>query len=242
MINRERYLSGDPETNRFGTTRFLTFPEAKDMLTECFSWAISNENPELGTCPIVVLGHALHNDLPKLLPLVGFDYLKSGNVVKQIDTQDLARSTGYWSGHSGQPVGLKNLVKNIVRFEYRDEHTACNDIGMTVVAAVQMVLPAQFKTAQNKSLQEVVDHIEQTSKKTKWSHGSSTYCLRCNKRGHLKKHCRASIKPCKHCTNSGVESRQSAARGHESHKCLSHAKDAAKAAREALKVTNSFAR
>ncbi|KAF9697722.1 hypothetical protein EKO04_004467 [Ascochyta lentis] len=179
--------TGDPETNRFGTTRFLTIPEARNMLIECFSRAISDERPELGNCPVVVLGHTLPTDLPKFLPAVGFDYLKVGTVVKQIGTQNMARSTGYWPG---QPVGLDRLVKDILGFEYRDQHTTCNHISMTVIAAVQMVLPDELKVGQSKSLQDVVDHTEKVSKKIEWSHGSVTYCLRCNKRGNFKNQCR----------------------------------------------------
>ena len=241
LVNRASFLRGNPNTNRFGTTRFLTIPETKDMLTECFGWEIDPSRPELGNCPVVVLGHALHNDLPKLHEHVGFDHRQLGTVVKQIDTQHLAASTGHWSG---QPVGLRRLVKNIIGFEYRDEHTACNDIGMTVISAVQMVLPTELKTNQPKTLQEVVDSIEEWSQGTPWSNGSATYCLQCNTRGHMKKRCRASIDPCEHCSSSGVESRMQAAPYHESHKCITWMKEMAKddrarlamVAREALSI------
>jgi hypothetical protein len=179
------------------------------MLTEIFGWAVSEDQPEFGNCPVVVLGHALNNDLPKLRQMLGFDYSQLGTVVRIIDTQNLARSTGFWTD---QPIGLERMVKRL-GFEYRDPHTACNDIGMTVIAAVQLVLPTKHKANQTKSLQEVVDHVE-TRSRTSWSHGSATYCLRCNRRGHLKKNCHVSIKPCSHCSGSGIPARERAARYH----------------------------
>ncbi|KAF3034108.1 hypothetical protein E8E11_000059, partial [Didymella keratinophila] len=165
LINREPYHSGDPLKNRYGNTRFFTAPEAKRMLTKCFGWAIDKRRPELGNCPVLVLGHALGNDMPKLYNQVGFDLARLGTMVHSIDTQELASTTGYWTG---QPVSLKNLVY-LMGFQYRDPHTANNDTGMTVVSAVQMVLSSQCKTNQTMSLQQVVDGLEKWSKSTAWN-------------------------------------------------------------------------
>lgn len=228
LVNREPFLRGDPDTNRYGTTRFLTIPEVRDFLTELFGWKIDASRPELGYCPVVVLGHALNNDLPKLRQAVGFDYTQLGTVVMTIDTQNLVASTGFWRG---QPISLENLSGRL-GFEYRDPHTACNDIGLTVVAAVQLSLPPASKMDQPKSLQAVVDGIESCSQTSQWTHGSATYCIRCNKRGHMRRNCHAKIEPCKHCLASPAHSK--IARTHESHKCLRMLKLQARSSRAAV--------
>jgi hypothetical protein len=203
------------------------------MLTKCFGWAIDKHRPELGNCPVLVLGHALGNDMPKLYEHVGFDIGRLGTMVHKIDSQVLASTMGYWTG---QPISLKNLV-NLMGFQYHDPHTANNDTGMTVVSAVQMVLFSQFKNNQTKSLQQVVDDLEKWSESTPSNDlgGADKYCLRCNKRGHLKPRCYSKIEPCEHCLTSGELGRERIALGHETQKCLTFLKEEALAAIQARK-------
>ncbi|KAJ4985335.1 hypothetical protein SVAN01_09186 [Stagonosporopsis vannaccii] len=146
LVNQEHFLRGYPELSRFGTTRFLSVPEVKNFLTEAFGWKVDENSPDLGNCLVL------------------------GTVVKTIDTQPLATSTGLWRG---QPIGPRRLC-GMLDFEPRNEHTACNDIGMTVIAALQMVLPAEYKSDQFKPLQKVVDNLEQNSRT---SHGTTAQPL-----------------------------------------------------------------
>lgn len=193
------------------------------MLKKMFAWPIDHRKPELGLCPVVVLGHALHGDMAMLKDTLGFDAMALGTVVKIIDTQHLANECGIYPSNSGNKISLKNLVAEC-GFEYRDPHTANNDAAMTLIAAVQMVLPENLKDG---SLQEIVDGIEVASKQQEWVWGDDLYCLRCGKYGHtkdkyFKKICYAKVK-CSHCIVSNIEKRRQAAGTHRTECCISYA-------------------
>jgi hypothetical protein len=99
----------------------LTKIEAASMLKEMFAWPVDHRKPELGFCPVVVLGHALHGDMAMLKDTLGFDAMALGMVVKVIDTQHLAKECGYAPSLSGNQIGLGNLVTRC-GFEYRDPY------------------------------------------------------------------------------------------------------------------------
>ncbi|KAF2242329.1 hypothetical protein BU26DRAFT_524476 [Trematosphaeria pertusa] len=221
-----RFCVGHPETNRFGQTRFLTPEEAQGCLKECFGWHVDPKKPELGYCPVVVVGHALGNDLRKLYMTLGFDPYALGNIVKVIDTQQLARQCGKWS-HAFDQIGLERLVGRC-GFAYRDAHTASNDAAMTIISAIQMVLPKNVGVDSGKSVQNVVDIVEKASKAHSWSWGSAKYCLRCGSRGHTQKNfkgkpCYVAVK-CHHCVNAG---RIAASNSHRTECCISYTLDQA---------------
>jgi hypothetical protein len=115
------------------------------MLEETFQWPVDKQNPELGFCPVVVLGHALHGDMAMLKSTLGFDAIALGTVVKIIDTQNLAKECEYAPSGNGNQIGLGNLVAKC-SFEYRDPHTASNDAAMTLISAVQMLLSSNTVT------------------------------------------------------------------------------------------------
>jgi hypothetical protein len=185
------------------------------MLKEMFEWLVDPEKPELGFCPVVVLGHALHGDMAMLKSILGFDAMALGTVVKIVDTQNMAKECGYDS-YGGNKIGLGNLVASC-GFDYRDAHTASNDAAMTLIAAVQMVLSEELKPADG-GLQPIVDDIEIASQQQRWDWGNDKYCMRCGEYGHTKenyrnKRCFAKVK-CSHCAASKVEKRKQAACTH----------------------------
>lgn len=174
------------------------------MLEETFQWPVDKQNPELGFCPVVVLGHALHGDMAMLKSTLGFDAMALGTVVKIIDTQNLAKECEYAPSGNGNQIGLGNLVAKC-SFEYRDPHTASNDAAMTLISAVQMLLPSELKPDDG-GLQKVVDNIEVDSQWQEWDWGDDQWCLRCGQYGHTRddyrgKRCFAKVK-CSHCTAS----------------------------------------
>ncbi|KAF2438179.1 hypothetical protein P171DRAFT_334645, partial [Karstenula rhodostoma CBS 690.94] len=156
---------GDPTSNRFGRTRFLSSKEACIALEEFFAVRTADGQ---GICPVVILGHALGGDIEKLWRLLGFDPNRLGNVVKEIDTQQIVRDMGFWIARD--QVGLQRIIFTL-GFEYRDAHTASNDAAMTLIAAVLLVLPGNG-SSEEKKLQEVVDEIERLSQGDTWDHGS----------------------------------------------------------------------
>jgi hypothetical protein len=148
-------------------------------------------------------------------------------VVKIIDTQHLCRETG--SVVSRNLTSLSTLVSQS-GFAYRDAHTACNDAAMTLICAVQMVLPPHLKNSvasPDRSLQDIVDGIEVGSKTQEWYWGSPNYCIRCGSRNHTHSkstghRCRVKVK-CEHCAASSKESRMRAAKCHVTKHCVSFA-------------------
>ncbi|KAG9193755.1 hypothetical protein G6011_03790 [Alternaria panax] len=220
-----KFCVGDPDQNHYGQTRFLTAVEAKSMLKEMFEWPVDPRKLELGVCPIVVLGHALNGDMAMLRSTLDFDAMALGTVVKIIDTQCLAKECGYAPSINGNQIGLGNLVAKC-GFEYRDPHTASNDAAMTLISAVQMLLPPELKPNDG-GLQKVVDDIEAAGKHQQWNWGNAQYCLRCGKFGHTKdnyrnKRCFAKVK-CTHCAASQVAKRKQAAGTHRTECCISYA-------------------
>lgn len=206
------------------------------MLDSIFCWPIDPNRPELGSCPVVVVGHALSNDFSTLSRTLGIraDIFKT--VVRTIDTQNLCVQTGIW--RSRNQAGLASLAY-MSGFQYRDPHTACNDAAMTLFCAIQMVLPAHLKPADEEdgenpdtalgihSLQDIIDDIEISSKSQAWSFGTDKFCIRCGRKGHLhfvskKQKCSFKVK-CEHCAISQKENRQKAATGHITKNCIFYA-------------------
>jgi hypothetical protein len=219
-----QYCPGDPNTNRFGQTRFVPQANAPAMLEGFFKWPIDPTKPELGYCPVIAMGHALKNDFAMLSSTLEVDAAVFDTVVKTIDTQHLCHETGWWN--SRQQAGLRTLVE-MAGFEYRDGHTASNDAAMTLICAVQMVLPAHSKgqdfetDSAQRSLQDVVDAVEIRSQKEEWSWGTKLYCVRCAKYGHVHNErkglrCRNKVR-CDHCAS---QDRKQAANSHATKLCI----------------------
>lgn len=213
--------------NRFGQTRFLTKEQSCDMLTEMFTWPIEHGKPERGYCPVVVMGHSIGDDFAQLNKTLGFNAAGFDSVVKIIDTQHLSRETGYWR-NMANPTGLAKLVPKC-GFEYRDPHTASNDAAMTLIAAIQMVLPSSLKDKKSpgKTLQTVIDDVEKASQHQMWTWGTDKYCIRCGQHGHTKtnyrgRRCFVKVN-CLHCATSRTEKRQHAAYTHRTECCITYA-------------------
>lgn len=182
-----------PEGNRFGHSRFVTFAEARSILDSLFDVPIPAATvakyQELKGCkkPVILIGHAIVHDESNFKKIgLSYDPMKHGTVVRKIDTQILARSTRTWIDPKapGNTVGLDTLTRTL-GFEHEDAHTACNDVARTVIAAIQMVLPAECREGNEKSMQSVAWEIEQHSRNAltpTW--GSKFCCTRCGARDH----------------------------------------------------------
>ena len=141
-----------------------------------------------------------------------------------IDTQQLSRETGYWPT-TGNPDSLAKLLPRC-GFDYRNPHTASNDAAMTIICAIQMVLPTHLKSenATGKSLQNIIDDIEVASKYQDWTWGTNKYCVRCGGYGHTKanfrgRQCYLKVK-CAHCAVSQLDRHQKAAGTHRTECCI----------------------
>lgn len=87
-----KYCPGDPDSNRSGQTRFVNSSDAMKMLESIFRWLVDAEQPELGFCPVIVMGHALSGDLAMLSRTLGVHAAVFDTAASIIDTQQLCRS------------------------------------------------------------------------------------------------------------------------------------------------------
>jgi hypothetical protein len=214
----QTWVKGDPATFLFGKTRFVKTREARAALTEAFNWPIDPKRPQLGHCPVIFLGHALHNDLTMLSTSLGFNSSVFGTVVATMDTQLLARAVRLPS--VGHLIGLGPLCTTH-GFAFAKSHTAGNDAAYTLFAALYMAMrPEYFEGGRvdkaGKTPQQVINDLEQWGKKRAVdSYGVEIYCERCGRYNHLKAACRARVS-CKHCLQAN---RSTAARTHATGNC-----------------------
>ncbi|KAF1998494.1 hypothetical protein P154DRAFT_416198, partial [Amniculicola lignicola CBS 123094] len=191
-----RYCRGDPERNRFGCTRFVSEQELSQVLNSAFSWPIDVHKPKLGFCPVIFLGHAIHNDLRMLHESVDLSNEAMENVVATIDTQHLARAAGL-----DQQISLLNLV-TCHEFAFRDAHTACNDAAYTLFCGIMTALARELAPLNNGSpntAQDVVDTMEAYSKvNSRPTFGRRDYCTKCNSLAHQRRYCRVRVE-CSKC-------------------------------------------
>ncbi|CAO2647482.1 Nn.00g084040.m01.CDS01 [Neocucurbitaria sp. VM-36] len=183
--------------NRFGSSRFVTFAEARSILDSLFSQPIPNPSPSspLTTCkkPIILLGHAISHDEDNLAKSgLAYNLFRHTTIVSKIDTQPLAKETHTWFDPAApnNEVGLETLTATL-GFKHEDAHTACNDAARTVISAIQMVLPRQCRREKDgaKSMQGVAWGVEKRSRDAvrmdTW--GSEKCCTRCGGRDHEEK-------------------------------------------------------
>jgi len=177
------------EGNRFGHSRFVTFAEARAILDMLFNQPIISDNPALAGCkkPIILLGHAISHDRTNCKDNgLDYDWFKHGTIVKEIDTQPLAKATRTWfdAAAPNNDVGLEKLTRTL-GYEHMDPHTACNDAARTLIAAIQMVLPKECRDGYRKNMQAVALDLEIYSRSTQApSWGTVFYCTRCGGRDH----------------------------------------------------------
>jgi hypothetical protein len=194
--------------NRFGKGRFVTFEEARQILTDLFIQPIKGIPGLKGNHPIVVLGHDVGHDKNNLkLKAIAFDMDPIGTVVRYIDTQILTRDKGYWLMPRNEQIGLRRLVEAL-GFEHSDSHTAANDVGRTLISAFQIALGGdKWKTDTRKSMKQVADDLERYSVITfdESLGGVEKYCWKCGTVGHMKADCVATDLHCDECEENGCE-------------------------------------
>ncbi|KAF2117088.1 hypothetical protein BDV96DRAFT_657137 [Lophiotrema nucula] len=209
---------GKPATNRFGQTRFVTEQQARLLLENTFAWDIDPQRPELGKCPVVLIGHGIHIDIQRLQKALGTDIYGLETMVRIIDIQNLACISGLNPGDAN--IGLKTLSLRC-GFAYRDPNTACNDAAYTAIAAVMMgleyVLYANEPPLPSKTPQAVLDELEAHSQSmTANGWGTTTFCTRCDSTAHTVDQCRVPV----FCNICAARGRGRVAHSHRTAKCF----------------------
>lgn len=193
------------EGNRFGYERFVTFQQARDFLRRLLVHTITNVNDLQGyNCPVVVLGHSVTHDRDHLNGKdLAFDIDALGTVIRYIDTQEIVRNTGNWWNDVGE-IGLTSLVTKL-GFQHRDCHTACNDVGRTIICAVLLALPKKARTGCARTTQQVANDLETYSRTNFVAMGGTVlYCSRCGSTQHKAIACQANSLRCNECVSRGL--------------------------------------
>ena len=217
------YHHGDPENFLFGTTKFVTAIEARNLLLQMFRWPVSANSNEL--LPVVLLGHDIGNDMNMIQQHFGIDL--SRYIAKSIDTQVLALEAWIPSPYGGWKIGLKALLKYF-GIEGENLHTAGNDIAFTAIVSVLLALKKELYGSESnplaipgngKSVQDVVRNLQVVGRaKLAPSWGERVFCTRCDSTEHLRAECRRVVS-CSACFYSEDGERIKRAYSHALLKC-----------------------
>lgn len=101
--------AGDPEIFDFGTTKFVTEGEAKEILINTFMRPSCSGDGSLQ--PIILVGHAVENRFDHLQRAFDIDLRQCSTIVKVIDTQTMA-VTATIKGRAGRIISLKHLLEH----------------------------------------------------------------------------------------------------------------------------------
>ncbi|KAF2638700.1 hypothetical protein P280DRAFT_375991, partial [Massarina eburnea CBS 473.64] len=186
LVN-QKWVFGNPDTNIFGQTTFITEKEAKNAMEDHFHELIDPSKPELGFRPVLVLGHAIKGDLKMLQSAIDFDLGGCDTTVAFIDTQRIAMGLGL-EGKGGRRnlIGLENLCM-LMDVPYKHGHTALNDAAFTMFSGIKMAIGTLSETG--KTSQEVFDNVARLSNHQNNPYGVKVYCVKCAKTGHSAKDC-----------------------------------------------------
>ncbi|GIZ39641.1 hypothetical protein CKM354_000301600 [Cercospora kikuchii] len=121
-LRNRRYSKGNPKNFQHGKTAWVSIEEAREVLRAML------EDAE-GTREVVLVGHALQNDLAYLRRL-GIDALAIPNVVLQLDTQRIATPKKLSPGLGKLLTALGIPADNL--------HNAGNDAHFTLRAVLEI--------------------------------------------------------------------------------------------------------
>jgi hypothetical protein len=201
--------AGDPENFQFGTTKFVTAEEARQVVINTFVRPHHGDKNSLQ--PIILVGHAVENEFDHIKRAFNVDLRSYGSVVKVIDTQIMAYKAGV-RGPNGPLIGLRDLLTHF-NINISNLHTAGNDAAGTLIAAVLLALMGDLYPAgnekppavvQDRDIKDVVENVMATGKSsTPPSWGRMVYCTRCNRDNHVRVDCFSLVR-CSICRDSGV--------------------------------------
>lgn len=236
-----KMVAGHPEKFEFGKTAFVNTIEAKMALQDIF--AQSDEEKHIR--PVILLGHAVDNDIDILREKFDFDLAAFGTVMMVLDTQVMATELGLMGG---KKMSLKHVLEQY-SIEEPFLHNAGNDAAQTVVAAALLAIEhATCKGRYDGNNQVAVNDLKsRTTKDAYLCWGDWTFCTSCESAHHLVSSCpkkfwcsrcnnapgRVGIpqghhptekcpltrSPCPTCLQSGEEWRRESAYSHDEKNC-----------------------
>jgi hypothetical protein len=219
--------AGNPENFKFGTTKFVTMEEAKQVLIDTFVRPAADDPTNLQ--PIILIGHAVKNEFDHLQRTFGVDLRSYGTIVKVIDTQLMAQEAGIRSP-KGPYISLSDLLAHF-KISIPNLHSAGNDAAGTLIAAILIALKDKLYPGvgtappplviNGQKVQHAVNalrHIDFRAPAPAW--GKAVYCTRCERDNHFRGQCRAFVS-CTICRDSGVQHLWNAHKTHSATRCVS---------------------
>ncbi|KAF2810834.1 uncharacterized protein BDZ99DRAFT_561320 [Mytilinidion resinicola] len=218
LVNKN-HCKGNPNGFDFGKSLWVKMEHVKDILVELFSVPVAGVEhervPGEPLRPVILLGHALQNDLKILKKNVGFDPTELGTMAATIDTQHIVREHGIRNSKTGSLrdwINLGDLI-NQLGGSGRDLHNAGNDAAYTMIAGILMgvvpfpalpaTLPEKEASAYCVEVQNTFQHtknVAATQHSPPW--GLRVFCTRCESTTHLAEDCRAHV-ACSKCKHAG---------------------------------------
>lgn len=211
--------AGNPEDFYFGTTKFVTNLEARQILVNTFCRLRMDKKGQMQ--PIILLAHDAEGKFEHIKEKMSIDILGLNTVVKVVDTQKLAEQAGI-RAPKGPTISLTHLV-NHFNLEHFNLHTAGNDAGFTMITAILaslkndlygQYLPFTKAFDQPPSIVDGLDiytvvndvmAICKVKPPPPW--GIRYYCTRCGLYNHLRATCFANVSCtiCKYSRNRKLE-------------------------------------
>jgi hypothetical protein len=158
---------------------------------------------------VILVGHAVHNDIEMMKKHFGVDLERDGSIVARLDTQVMAEEAGYAT--PGRPISLSNLLRTF-HIEELYLHNAGNDIMYTMIAAFLTSLEGLRKSKRildrAEAMQGIAAKIETIKK---WrsvydlepSLGDELFCTKCHSTDHESGDCNVTGLFCDSCQENG---------------------------------------
>lgn len=133
LVNK-RFVHGCPDAFNFGTSEFIKLADIQKVLVSIFEDPCGEvPGPDIPRRQIVLVGHALKNDIDFLSKL-GFSPLcREKNILRTVDTQTLCRSS------KRQQTGLSKILAAL-EIGPTNLHNAGNDAHYTLQAMLMMAI------------------------------------------------------------------------------------------------------
>jgi hypothetical protein len=213
----------NPEVFHFGTTKFVTVGESKQVIINTFVRHRVGGDGSLQS--IVLIGHATENELDRIQRALGVDLRSYGTVIRIINTQAMAKKASI-VGPNDPNIGLRDLLQYF-NIQVDNLHPTSNDSAGTLIVAVLLDLkdglyPFGGPTAvvQGRHIRNVVNNVMSIGESFTpplWSR--QLFCTRCSRENHIRTSCHARVRYSV-CYESNVGCLLSASTTHMTANCL----------------------
>lgn len=213
MVNGRR-CAGHPEDFQFGRTGFVPQSQAKSVLHKhLMKYNYAYMQP-LYLQPIVIVGHAIGNDVDEFKKYLGIDF-EQYPVLITLDTQVMARELGI-KGSKCPNISLQDLLLHYGIEKDTYLHNAGNDAGLTMIAACLLANDRYTNKLDTSQSQKDFEQLKLQIRGNDYRvYGCQRHCTRCNCATHMISDCKKKLF-CPRCAELQPENAET----HSMNKCL----------------------